>query len=112
MAWIDYRKANNMLPHFWIRECLDMFGIAPNIKRLLSNSMEDWRTELYSGPTEIREVEINRGIFQGDALSPLLFVIAMIPITRILRKSRFGYYLKRETVNHLLYMDDIKLNCT
>ena len=40
MAWIDYRKAYDTLAHSWIKECLDLFGIAPNIKRLLSNSME------------------------------------------------------------------------
>ena len=49
MAWIDYRKAYYMLPHSWIKECLDLFGIAPNIKRLLSNSMEAWKTDLYFG---------------------------------------------------------------
>ena len=74
MAWIDYRKAKNMLPHSWIKECLDLFGIASNIKRLLSNCMEAWKTDLYFGSTQIGEVNISRGIFQGDALSPLLFV--------------------------------------
>ena len=28
MAWIDYRKAYDMVPHSWIVECLEMFGIA------------------------------------------------------------------------------------
>ena len=54
---------------------------------------------------------IQRGIFQGDALSPLLFIIAMMPFNDILRKCTVGYKLSRsqEKVNHLLYMDDIKL---
>ena len=28
MAWIDYRKAYDMVPHSWIGECLEQFGIA------------------------------------------------------------------------------------
>ena len=52
-----------------------------------------------------------RGIFQGDSLSPLLFVSAMIPLTHILRKSKPGYEFSGsgEKINHLLYMDDLKL---
>ena len=29
-----------MVPHLWIIECLDLFGVAENIKSLLVNSME------------------------------------------------------------------------
>ena len=31
MASIDYRKAYDMVPHSWIIECLDLFGVAENI---------------------------------------------------------------------------------
>ena len=65
MAWINYQKAYDMVRQSLIKECLNIFGIAGNIKRLLVNSMTDWRTELVSENTSIREVKINRGIFQG-----------------------------------------------
>ena len=28
MAWIDYKKAYDMVPHSWNIECLDLFGVA------------------------------------------------------------------------------------
>ena len=31
MASIGYRKAYVMVPHSWIIECLDLFGVAENI---------------------------------------------------------------------------------
>ena len=34
MAWIDYKNAYDMVPHSWIIECLDLFGVAENIKSL------------------------------------------------------------------------------
>ena len=40
MAWIDYKKAYDMVPHLWIKECLDFFGVAENIRSLLVNNME------------------------------------------------------------------------
>ena len=91
MAWIDYKKAYDMVPHSRIIQCLDLFGVAENIKSLLVNSMEKWKVMLCSGNSELGEVEIKRGIFQGDSLSPLVFVLALIPLTFILRKAKAAY---------------------
>ena len=48
---------------------------------------------------------------KGDNLSLLLFIIAKTPLNHILRKCTAGYKLSRsqEKINHLMYMDDIKL---
>ena len=40
ITWIDYKKTYDMVPLSWIIECLDLFGVAENIKSLLVNSME------------------------------------------------------------------------
>ena len=88
MAWLDYKKAYDMVPHSWIIECLDLFGVAENIKSLLLSIMEKWKVMLCSGNPELGEVEIKQGIFQGDALSPLVFVLALVPLSLILRKAK------------------------
>ena len=73
--------------------------------------MKDWRVELTCANEHLGEVKIKRGIFQGDALSPLLFVIALIPLTSVLKTTKHGYEFAKngEKINHLLYMDDLKL---
>ena len=73
--------------------------------------MKNWRVELTAGRKSLDETEIQRDIFQGDALSPLLFIFAMMPINHILRKCTAGYQLSRsqEKINNLMYIDDIKL---
>ena len=43
VAWIDYKKAYDMVPHSWIVECLDMVGMIEQIKHFLSESMKEWR---------------------------------------------------------------------
>ena len=91
MAWIDSKKAYDMVPHSWIIKCLDLFGVAENIKSLLVDSMEKWKVMLYSGNSELGEVEIKRGIFQKDSLSLLVLVLALIPLSLILRKANAAY---------------------
>ena len=53
MAWIDYKKACDMVPHLWIIESLDLFGVAENINTLLVNSMEKWKVMICSGNSEL-----------------------------------------------------------
>ena len=100
-----------MVPHSWLIECLDLFAIAGNIKSLLVDSMEKWKVMLCSGNSELGEVEIKQGIFQGDSLFPLVFVLALIPLSLILRKGKASYQFSesKERINHLLFMDDLKL---
>ena len=64
MTWIDYKKAYDMVPHSSIIECLDLFGVADNIKSMLVNSMEKWKVMLYSGNFELGEVEIKQVFFK------------------------------------------------
>ena len=110
MAWIDYKKAYDSVPHSWILECLKLYKINPNITSLIQNSMTHWKTTLTINTKTITEVTIKSGIYQGDALSPLLFCISLNPLSDIIKKTKYGYSFKgRTTINHLLYMDDIKL---
>ena len=53
--------------------------------------MKKWKVMLCSGNSELGEVEIKQGIFQGDSLSPLMFVLALIPLSLILRKANAAY---------------------
>ena len=42
---------------------------------------------------------------------PLLLVIALIPLTSVLKNTKRGYEFAKngEKINHLLYLDDLKL---
>ena len=110
MAWIDYKKAYNMVTHIWIINSLKMYKISHGVINFIDKTMKTWRVELTAGGRSLSEAKIQRDIFQGDALSPLLFIIAMMPLNHIPRKCTAGYKLIRlqEKINHLMCLDDIK----
>ena len=92
--------------------------MSQNIKKIshetinfIEKNMKNWRVELTAEGKIWAETKIQRGIFQRDALSLLLFIIAMMPLNHILRKCTAGYKLSRsqEKINHLMYMDELKL---
>ena len=114
MAWIGYKKAYEMVPQSWIINSLKMYKISDDVLNFIEKTMKTWRVELTAGKRSLAEAKTQRGIFEGDALSPLLFMITMMPLNHILKKSTAGYRLRRsqEKINHLIYMDDIKLFAT
>ena len=58
----------------------------------------------------VATINNRRGIYQGDALSPLLFCICLNPLSHLLNETKYGYQFKSgNSISHLFYMDDIKL---
>ena len=94
----------------WIINCLKMYKISHVVINFIEKTLKTWSMELTVGGRNLTEVKIQRCIFQGDALSPLLFVIAMVSLNHILRKCSAKYKLSRSQVkiNHPMYMNDIK----
>ena len=98
-----------MVPHSWILRSMGLVGVATNITSFMEKAVKMWNTTLTINGETIGEVQIKRGIFQGDSLSPLLFIISLIPLTMTHRAMNKGYKLDDIKVNHLLYMDDLKI---
>ena len=48
-------------------------------------------------------------IFQGDSLSPMLLAMSLIPLSWVLNYQKNGYKIDKNYINHLIYMDDLKI---
>jgi len=109
-AWIDYKKAFDSVPHSWLIKSLEMVKVSRTVIEFMKDAMGKWKTELTVNGENIGLCNIRRGIFQGDSLSPLWFVIALMPLSKMLQNTGKGYQLRNGTkVSHLLFMDDLKL---
>ena len=114
-AYIDYQKAFDSVPHSWLSEILDLYKVEGHIAKFLTQAMSQWKTRLMISTSrdniDAGTVAIKRGIFQGDALSPLWFCLALRPLTTMLNNQKKGYNLPQalKPISHLWYMDDLKL---
>ena len=55
------------------------------------------------------DISINSGIFQGDSLCLILFCVTLTPLSKLLNNTGYGYKIYNNTINHLFYMDNLKL---
>ena len=84
--------------------------IADNIANLFQKSKETCRAKLIACNKSLEEVDIGRGIFQGDSFSPLLFLVVLIPLLIILNKKDLRYVTSQnQKLNYLFFIDDLML---
>lgn len=120
MAWVDFSKAFDSINHKYLRWALTRMGIPRELRQILYVLMDNWVVR-YQGFRNDRTVmskplEVRNGVLQGDTLSPLLFCIAIAPISYWLNANIPKYEtsngkIKGHSVKlgHLYYMDDLKI---
>ena len=67
-----------------------MYKISYEVINFIERTMKTWRMELTAGGRSLAETKIQRGIFQGDSKSPLLFMITLIPLNHIPENAQQG----------------------
>ena len=114
-VWLDYRKAFDSIPHSWLQQALKLAKVPGIIINAIKNLTKAWYSILtLSSETEILSTELIKfvkGIFQGDSLSVMLFVLCLNPISFLLNKckdSSFGTGRKLQDT-HNFFLDDLKL---
>ncbi|EQB60357.1 hypothetical protein NAPIS_ORF02072 [Vairimorpha apis BRL 01] len=111
--WVDVKKAYDSVDHIYLLSCIERLMLPRWIVEFLQATVKQWHIEIRSGSEMILEKKIERGILQGDSLSPLLFVLCMDPLSRKLnlKYPKVGVRLDNQSfvTNHLLFIDDLKL---
>ena len=116
LAWLDYKKAFDSVPHNWILESFKLAKVPLKIIRAIEHLMTKWRTKLSlhgeDASIETDQLEYHKGIIQGDTLSLILFILSVNPLSFLLSKEE-GIELTLEEqariITHLFFVDDLKL---
>ena len=85
--YYDFQKAYDNVNHAFLEKLLDVYGFPPGVQMLIVEMMARWKIRLaYGAKKEVGEVRLENGIIQGDAFSPLLFVLMIDPLINHIKK--------------------------
>jgi len=108
---LDAKKAFDSVDHNYIETCLTKFGLENfvSIFRLLYN---DLYTDIIINGVVRKGFKIKRGVKQGDALSCILFIMCMEPLSRNIEANPrirpiFSETLRRQLPKAYTYADDL-----
>ncbi|GFR93878.1 endonuclease-reverse transcriptase [Elysia marginata] len=108
LGFIDYEKAFDSVEHFAILDALQKININENYIQILENIYKNATARIHIDNLRSEPFPINRGVRQGDPISPKLFIAA---IEEILKKSELsnGINIDGEILTNLRFADDVAL---
>lgn len=105
---LDVSKAFDTVPHSIINQCLLRKGIPTMVADYVAEMYRNCRTKIKTADEEVN-IELKRGVKQGDPLSPLIFNLAIEPILERLQVSTRGIELAEQNLSVLAFADDLVL---
>ncbi|MDE1906295.1 MAG: reverse transcriptase family protein, partial [Rhodospirillales bacterium] len=85
LAFLDFRKAYDRIDRGWVRACCRALGCGRQAMRWVDMLLAPRTTRVAFNGWLSRAFVVNNGVPQGDPLSPLLYLIALQPLSAALR---------------------------
>ena len=82
MTFIDLKNAFESVPHGLIRNILSAIRLPSQIQLYISDAYSQLEGFLSTKHWSSTHFHISRGVFQGDTLSPIVFLLAFTPIIK------------------------------
>ena len=92
-----------------------MYKVSPTIINFLTASMKEWKTNLYLNHSlgnticENIKISVEYSRVAHSPPPPPFFCLALVPLSCELNNKGYGYNIYGEKINHLFYMDNLKL---
>ena len=114
-VWLDYKKAFDSIPHKWLLHALKLAKVPDHLITAIKNLTDSWYTKLHlqgkDGTITTDLIKILKGVYQGDSLSVILFVLSLNPLSYMLQRAK-GYAFGKNRQHHHthnFFVDDLKL---
>ena len=118
ISFFDLEDAFGSVPHTLIDETLKRNHLPENIQSYLSQFYSNGNAVIHTPSWKSEPFSFKRGVFQGDPLSPTIFLMVFNPVLLKLKnmEEKFGYKLHSENTSTpiitLPYADDFCLITT
>ncbi|VVC35169.1 Reverse transcriptase domain [Cinara cedri] len=106
----DFKKAYDSINRESIYKILEHFRIPQKLIGLIKATLNGTMVKVKVGNVLSREVQVNTGLRQGDALSPIIFNLVLEKVNRMMNISPDeGVKLDGTSISILAHADDIAL---
>ena len=111
IMWFGYKKAFDSVPHDWILKALELAQVPLKIINTIKSLMGTWTTKLFLNLIETDIIKYQTGVFQGDCMALILFILSVNPLSFLLSKLP-GYKVGppgkwKNSISHLFSIDDL-----
>ena len=112
--FLDLGKAYDSIHREAVLELMEKYGVGPNIWRYVANIWEDQKVFCKQGGFFSAEIDVERGVTQGDVDSPVIFNLIVDAVLRkIQEEEEFGlsemcFYADDGLLEHT---DPVALQC-
>lgn len=108
-AWYDFTKAYDSLYHTKIREIIQALPINDKLKQLFRATTRLWNIKIRGEKNIVGpRIRVMRGVYQGDSLSGLTFVLTTAGILYNLKHDPNIIATSKGYMKMVAYMDDLK----
>lgn len=111
IGFIDYEKAFDSIELWAIEKAMNNCRIDSRYRMLIHNIYKKATMTVQIGGNT-KPIPINRGVRQGDVISPKLFTLALEDVFKNIDWTDNGININGRTLSHLRYADDIIIFAT
>jgi len=110
IAWIDFQKASDSVPHSWVEKSIDLVEVNRKIVRFYNFLLEKWNNASSKNKAG-RNVIAAHSDTKRNIPGRLSLLFFNTPLTYELNRVDCRYLVQGtgRKISHLLYMDDLKL---
>ena len=113
VTFFDLEDAFGSVPHPLIIHTLKRFHVPAEIQLYINTLYNNQLSRVFTDSFSTDGFPFKRGVFQGDPLSPIIFLMVFNPIIELLQsKNDCGFNLNGEKIITLPYADDFCLITT
>ena len=108
---IDFEKAFDSVSHIYLQKTLRSFGFGPSFCKWIQTLYKGALSCVFNGGISTGYFNIEKGVRQGDPLSPYLFILCIEILAFSIRKDSaiHGISFGDVEVKQVLYADDMTL---
>ena len=112
-TFFDLEDAFGSVHHSLISHCLNRFKVPTQIHDYIMNLYSTLNGTVTTKEWSSKSFRFRKGVFQGDPLSPIIFLIVFNPILeRLNQELKFGYQLKNIQIITTPFADDFNIITT